>query len=59
MTEKSLQETYAIANRCFGCGPANERGLRIRSFPVGDEVVAEFQPEKYQESFVLGSSVIF
>ena len=60
MTERSLQEKYALANKCFGCGPANERGLRIRSFPVGDEVVAEFQPEKYQESFdgVLSGGII-
>ena len=51
MTDKSLQETYAPNNACFGCGPANERGLHIRSFPSGDEVVADFQPEKYQEAF--------
>jgi acyl-coenzyme A thioesterase PaaI-like protein len=51
MTEKSLQETYAPNNACFGCGPANDRGLHIRSFPDGDEVVAEFQPQTYQEAF--------
>jgi acyl-coenzyme A thioesterase PaaI-like protein len=48
---KSLQETYAANNACFGCGPANERGLHIRSFPAGDEVVADFQPETWQEAF--------
>ena len=51
MSEKSLQETYAPNNACFGCGPANERGLHIRSFPHGDEVVAEFKPEEWQEAF--------
>jgi len=51
MAEKSLQETYAPNNACFGCGPANERGLQIRSFPQGDEVVAEFNPEQWQEAF--------
>ncbi len=51
MTEKSIQETYAPNNACFGCGPANEKGLHIRSFPQGDEVVATFQPETYQEAF--------
>jgi acyl-coenzyme A thioesterase PaaI-like protein len=51
MTEKSLQETYAPNGACFGCGPANDRGLHIRSFPSGDEVVAEFQPQTYQEAF--------
>jgi acyl-coenzyme A thioesterase PaaI-like protein len=51
MTEKSIQETYAPNLACFGCGPANARGLNVRSFPNGDEVVAEFKPEKYQEAF--------
>src|SRR5260221_8347537 len=51
MTEKSIQETYAPRNACFGCGPANEKGLHIRSFARGDEVVATFQPEAYQEAF--------
>ncbi len=51
MTEKSLQETYAPENRCFGCGPANEKGLRIRSFPSGDGLVCEWRPEKHHEAF--------
>jgi len=51
MDEKSLQETYAPNMACFGCGPANEKGLHIRSFPRDDEVVATFQPETYQEAF--------
>src|SRR5437667_12175347 len=51
MGEKSLQETYAPNMICFGCGPANEKGLHIRSFPQDDEVVATFQPESYQEAF--------
>lgn len=51
MNEKSIQETYAPNLACFGCGPANARGLHVRSFPNGDEVVAEFKPEKYQEAF--------
>src|SRR5205823_4559315 len=51
MNEKSLQETYAPNMACFGCGPANQKGLHIRSFPRGDEVVATFKPESYQEAF--------
>jgi len=45
MTEKSLQETYAPHLMCFGCGPANEYGLHLRSFVSGDELVAEWQPQ--------------
>lgn len=47
----SLQERFAPTTRCFGCGPANQKGLRIRSFPRGDEVVCEFTPEPHHESF--------
>ena len=50
--EKSIQETHAPNNACFGCGPANPEGLRIRSFPVSDEeTVAEWTPEKKHEAF--------
>jgi acyl-coenzyme A thioesterase PaaI-like protein len=49
---KSLQETYAPNSICFGCGPKNEKGLRIRSFPSeSGEVVAEFTPEHHHEAF--------
>jgi acyl-coenzyme A thioesterase PaaI-like protein len=56
----SLQEKYAPNNSCWGCGPANVEGLRIRSFPKGDEVVAEWMPEKKYEAFpgVLNGGVI-
>lgn len=50
--DKSIQETHAPNNACFGCGPANPDGLRIRSFPVSDaETVAEWTPEKLHEAF--------
>ncbi|MFL6286762.1 MAG: PaaI family thioesterase [Pyrinomonadaceae bacterium] len=50
---KSLQERYAPHNACFGCGPSNEKGLRIRSLPSddGEEVVCDWQPEPHHESF--------
>src|ERR1700678_3398415 len=47
----SLQEKYALKSICFGCGPANDRGLRIRSFAKGEEVVAHWTPQKYHEAF--------
>ncbi len=61
MTEKSLQETYAPLNSCFGCGPANARGLRIRSFARGEqEAVASWKPEPHHEAFpgVLSGGII-
>lgn len=48
---KSLQETYAPNNRCFGCGPSNEQGLRIRSFESGDEVVCDWTPQPHHLAF--------
>lgn len=51
MTEQSLQERFAPQMKCFGCGPANERGLRIRSYARGDEVVCEWRPEAHHEAF--------
>ena len=64
MTGRSLQETYAPAARCFGCGPANTHGLRIRSFAVdespGAHVICDFTPERHHEAFenVLNGGII-
>lgn len=57
---QSLQDRYAPQNRCFGCGPANEKGLRIKSRVEGDEVVAEFVPEEHHQAFggVLNGGII-
>lgn len=49
--EMSLQETYSPNSICFGCGPVNEKGLHIRSFPKGDEVVAEWSAEPHHQAF--------
>lgn len=51
MPDKSIQETYAPNMACFGCGPANENGLHVRSFADGDEVVAVWQPQTKYEAF--------
>ena len=57
---ESLQDQYAPQNRCFGCGPANEKGLRIKSFVSGDEVVAEWRPQPHHEAFdgILNGGII-
>jgi acyl-coenzyme A thioesterase PaaI-like protein len=47
----SLQERYAPNNACFGCGPSNAKGLRIRSVVEGDEVVCRWRPEPHHEAF--------
>ena len=48
---KSLQETYSPDSICFGCGPANEKGLHINSFADGDEVVATWHAEPHHQAF--------
>ena len=60
MPEQCLQERYAPANECFGCGPANALGLRVRSFPDGARVVAEWQPQPHHAAFpgVLNGGII-
>ena len=41
----SIQERLFPDLPCFGCGPSNDKGLRLRSFPSGDgTVVATFMP---------------
>ena len=48
----SLQLRYAPEGRCFGCGPKNEDGLRIRSYDAGDgTVVTTWQPRSEHEAF--------
>jgi acyl-coenzyme A thioesterase PaaI-like protein len=52
MTDLSLQERFAPDGRCFGCGPRNDMGLRIRSFEEPDgTVVAVWQPRPEHEAF--------
>ncbi len=60
MDGPSLQERFAPTNACFGCGPANPKGLRIRSFPVGGELVAEWTPEPHHSAFqgVLNGGIV-
>ncbi len=60
MSDKSLQETYAPQMTCFGCGPANEKGLHIRSFVQGNEVVCDWTPEPHHEAFpgILNGGII-
>ena len=51
MTEQPLQDRYAPNGTCFGCGPRNLEGLRIKSVPRGDEVVATWRASPHHEAF--------
>ncbi|HDR9024181.1 TPA: PaaI family thioesterase [Burkholderia vietnamiensis] len=42
---KAIQDNYhAKFAHCYGCGPANPHGHKLKSYLVGDEVVARFTP---------------
>lgn len=66
MTEEgeALQDRYAPHNACFGCGPANPEGLRIKSRPLAEdkdaEVVADWSGRKHHEAFegILSGGII-
>lgn len=52
MTEPALQDRHAPRGTCFGCGPANERGLRVKSYPRDDgSVVTTFRAQKHHEAY--------
>ncbi len=59
-TNESLQDLYAPRTVCFGCGPANPQGLRIKSRVQGEELVAEWTPAPHHEAFagVLNGGII-
>lgn len=52
---EALQDRYAAKSICFGCGPANAQGLRIKSYGVTDlggvRVYGRFTPEPYHHAF--------
>ena len=51
MAEISLQDKYAPHGVCFGCGPRNKNGLRLKSFPDGDAVAAVWKPKPHHVAF--------
>jgi len=55
-----LQNKYAPKSICFGCGPANDHGLKIQSIPDGDNVYAVFQPQSHHHAFpnILSGGII-
>ncbi len=46
-----LQEQYALKSHCFGCGPSNAHGLRVRSFMRGRQLEAEWVGKSQHEAF--------
>ena len=49
--EASVQESHAPNSICFGCGPANEKGLKIRSHPIENGLEMWFEPCEEHQAF--------
>ena len=49
--EKSVQEIHAPSSICFGCGPSNRNGLKIRSFRREKGLEMEFTPTEEHQAF--------
>lgn len=59
----AVQDRHWPTGLCFGCGPANQKGLRIKSRESGGpdgELVADWTPEKHHEAFegVLNGGIV-
>ncbi len=46
-----VQTKYAPKSICFGCGPANTKGLRIQSTWENDDFVLWFTPKEEHQAF--------
>ncbi|MFZ7124833.1 MAG: PaaI family thioesterase [Desulfobacterales bacterium] len=49
MKETAFQDLIPD-NRCFGCGPDNPKGLRIKSYWKGDAAVCRYEPREHQSA---------
>lgn len=51
MSVKSVQDIHGSDGRCFGCGPKNEKGLRIKSYWEGEDFILRFNPKPEHQAF--------
>jgi acyl-coenzyme A thioesterase PaaI-like protein len=57
---EGVQDRYAPRSTCFGCGPANPHGLRIKSREEPGGLVATWTPAPHHEAFpgILSGGII-
>ncbi|MGB1435393.1 MAG: PaaI family thioesterase [Candidatus Thalassarchaeaceae archaeon] len=46
-----MQEKFAPNSICFGCGPANEKGLKIKSYRNNEGLEMEFETSEEHQAF--------
>ena len=58
--KRSLQDIHAPKSICFGCGPLNENGLKIKSYKYKNGLRMRFHPKKEHQAFpgVLNGGII-
>ena len=49
--KRSLQDIHAPKSICFGCGPLNENGLKIKSYKYKNGLRMSFHPKKEHQAF--------
>ena len=49
--ERSIQRQYAPNSICFGCGPANDKGLKIDSYRTNKGLELKFMPDEEHQAF--------
>ena len=60
MSHIILQDHYAPNSICFGCGPANKKGLQVKSYVEGQETFCQWTPQAHHEAFpgILNGGII-
>ena len=58
--DTGVQRQFAPNSICFGCGPANKKGLQIDSYKIENGLVTTFIPKDEHEAFpgVLNGGII-
>jgi acyl-coenzyme A thioesterase PaaI-like protein len=51
MQDIGVQRKYAPNSICFGCGPANDHGLKIDSHRIENGLVLHFQCQEHHQAF--------
>ena len=47
MNRRAIQDQFLRDNHCWGCGRLNEHGLQLKSYWLGEEAVAIWEPQSY------------
>ena len=47
MDKLAIQDTYGERfQHCWGCGPKNDEGLHLKSYPAGEECICTLTPDR-------------